>query len=313
MMTKIDIFSHIMTPQYTEKFANYNPKIKQRVEYEVFPVIDLGVREKLMHRYPDVLQVLTMANIPLEKWATREQACELAKLGNEELANLVLKRPDLFFGAVGVVPMNNMDDALNAIDYAIRTLHLAGIQLYTRIGPEQRGLADPQYRPIFQKMAEYDKPIWIHPDHNDAIEFDAGVISWPFETTTCMYRLIESGIFHKFPNLKLLVHHAGAMVPFFSERLKYVLATLPTPFPNMHEHFKKFYVDTAVYGNTSALMCAVEYYGADHMFFGTDAPLGPHWGMVEDTVRSIERMAISDDDKHKILKYNAIELFKDVV
>jgi predicted TIM-barrel fold metal-dependent hydrolase len=254
-----------------------------------------------------------MANIPLEKWTTREQARELAKLGNEELAELVLKRPDLFFGAVGVVPMNDLDDALDAIDYAIRELRLEGIQLYTRIGEKQDRLSDPKYRPIFKKMAEYNKPIWIHPDHNDAIEFDAGVISWPFETTTCMYRLIESGIFNEFPDIKLLTHHAGAMVPFFSERLKFVLATIPTPFPNMHEHFKKFYVDTAIYGNTSALMSTYEYYGADHIFFGTDAPLGPHWGMVEDTIKSIERMAIPEEDKQKILKYNAVELFKNVV
>lgn len=57
-------------------------------------------------------------------------------------------------------------------------------------------------------------------------------------------------------------------------------------------------------------MCAYDYFGADHLLFGTDAPLGPRWGMVEDTIASIERMTIPDADKEKILKKNAVDLFK---
>ena len=75
-------------------------------------------------------------------------------------------------------------------------------------------------------------------------------------------------------------------------------------------HFKKFYNDTAVYGNTPALMCAYEYFVADHLLFGTDAPLGPRWGMVEDTITSIERLTIPAAEKEKILKNNAVNLFK---
>jgi predicted TIM-barrel fold metal-dependent hydrolase len=310
MFTKVDIFSHILTKKYTEKYAEINPRIKNRVEFYTPPVVNLDIREKLMHRYPDVLQVITMANIPLEKWAP-EHSAELARIGNEELAELVLKRPDLFFGAVAVLPLNDIDASLAEIDYAINTLRLAGIQVQTRIGAEQ--LASPKYRPIIARMAELNKPIWIHPDNNDQLDNDIGIFSWPFETSHCMLRLVESGVFNEFPNVKFIVHHAGAMIPFFKERVKYVMSLVPQPFHNIHEHFKKFYVDTAIYGNTDGLMCAYNYYGAEHMFFGTDAPLGPRWGMVEDTVLSIERMAISQEDKEKILKYNAVELFKDVV
>jgi hypothetical protein len=46
------------------------------------------------------------------------------------------------------------------------------------------------------------------------------------------------------------------------------------------------------------------------MLFGTDAPLGPRWGMIEGTVRSIERMAITDAEKEMIFSGNAIGIFK---
>ena len=116
-----------------------------------------------------------------------------------------------------------------------------------------------------------------------------------------------------FPNLKFIVHHAGAMVPFFADRLKWYVSASKVfveDKPDIYEHFRNFYVDTALYGNTSALQCSYDYYGADHMLFGTDAPLGPRWGMIEGTIRSIERMEIPESDKEKIFFENAIKLFK---
>ncbi len=309
--TKIDIFSHIMTEGFVKKYVELNPSIQKRVEFYTYPVHNLEIRRKLQSRYPDVLQVVTMANIPLEKFCPNDDAPALARLGNEELAELLLYNPDLFFGAVACLPMQDVDASLEEIDYALGTLKLDGIQVFTRINGEK--LSDPKFLPIFEKMAAYNKPIWIHPDTNNTLDWDVGVFSWPYETSVCMFNLVQSGLFNKFPDLKIIVHHAGAMAPFFKERIKYVLSNVPQPFPNTYEHFKKFYVDTAVYGNTDALMTAYNYYGADHMFFGTDAPLGPRWGMVEDTIASIDRMAIPDEDKEKILKRNAIDLFKCVV
>ena len=307
MYKKIDIFAHILTPRYAEKFASYNPEIKKRVEYATLPVADLTVREKLMSTYPDVVQVVTMANIPLEKFCP-EHSPELARIGNEELAELVSRRPDMFFGAVAVLPMNDVDASVEEIDYALGKLQLSGIQVQTRIGTEW--LASEKFRPILAKMAQYNRPIWIHPDNNDNIDFDIGIFSWPFETTHCMLRLVESGVFNEFPHLKFIVHHAGAMVPYFKDRLNCLIPNSRGAFPGIHEHFKKFYVDTAIYGNTDALMCAYNYYGADHMFFGTDAPLGPRMGLVEDTIRSIEKMNIPEDEKDDIFRFNAVKLFK---
>ncbi|HSW57147.1 MAG TPA: hypothetical protein VLH15_01970, partial [Dehalococcoidales bacterium] len=115
---KIDAFAHIMTPQYTEKFRKINPAIEKRVEYYTPPVINLDIRLRLMERYPDVLQMLTVANIPLETFAP-ENSVELARLANDELTELVLKYPNKFFGAAACLPMNNIDEALKEFERAI--------------------------------------------------------------------------------------------------------------------------------------------------------------------------------------------------
>jgi predicted TIM-barrel fold metal-dependent hydrolase len=305
---KIDIFSHILTERYLSIYRKKAPAIENQIEVLTPPVVDLQIRFRLMNRYPDVLQMLTVANVPLEKFVSPKDAVELAQIANDELADLVLKYPDKFFGAVACLPMNDMDAALKEVERAITKLRLKGVQIYCRINGEP--LDTPKFKPLYEKMAGYDLPIWIHPTTNEKLDNDIGIFSWPFETTSAMFRLVRSGVFVEYPNIKFIVHHAGAMVPFFAERIRWVMSLVPQPYPNLHEHFRKFYNDTAVYGNTSALMCAYDYFGADHLLFGTDAPLGPRWGMVEDTIASIERMAIPDADKEKILKKNAVDLLK---
>ena len=316
---KIDAFAHIMPEKYLSIYRKKVPAIENQVEVRTPPVVDLDIRFRLMDRYPDVLQMVTVANVPLEKNVSPQDAVELARISNDELADLVVRYPNRFFGGVANLPMNDMDAALAETDRAIIELKLKGVQIFSRVAGEP--LDTPRFRPLFKKMADYDLPIWIHPatyEGGDMLPgsrapFDIGIFSWPFETTSAMYRLVKAGVFVEFPDLKIIVHHAGAMVPFFRERIKWVMSLVPQPYRNLHEHFRKFYVDTAVYGSTPSLMCAWEYFGADHMLFGTDAPLGPRWGMVEETIASIERMAVPDEEKVKILKGNAIELFRDTL
>ena len=210
---KINIYSHIMTKKYTELYAKKNPKIKERVEYRSIAVIDLDVRLRLMNRYPDVLQVLTVANIPLETFAKKEDAIEMAKIANEELAELVDHYPDKFIAGVACLPMNDIDAALEEADRAIMKLGLKGVQIYSRIDGEP--LYNPKFKPLWEKTAKHDLLIWIHPATYDKLDMDIGVFSWPFETSSAMFKLVTSGFFNDHPNLKFIVHHCGAMVPYF--------------------------------------------------------------------------------------------------
>jgi len=310
-LVKIDVFSHIMTEKYLSEYRKKVPAIDNEIEVYTRPVVDLQMRLRLMERFPEVLQILTVAKVPLEKFVGPKDAVRLARIANDELAELLVKHPDKFFGAAACLPMNDIDAALQEADRAIGKLGLQGVQIYSRIAGEP--LDSPKFKPLFAKMAGYHLPIWLHPETNPALDMDRGIYSWPYETTAAMLRLVQSGIFYEYPDLKFIVHHAGAMVPFFADRLKW-FASATKLFrqndPNIHEQFRYFYVDTALYGNTSALQCAYDYYGAGHMLFGTDAPLGPRWGMIEGTIRSIERMAIPDAEKDRIFSGNAIEIFK---
>jgi aminocarboxymuconate-semialdehyde decarboxylase len=136
-----------------------------------------------------------------------------------------------------------------------------------------------------------------------------------------MTRIVMGGIFEKFPKLKIITHHCGAMVPFFAERIRnhYNFLEMRNKM-NFHlglkehpvEYFRKFYNDTAILGNPSALMCAYDFFGADRLLFGTDVPFDPTLGDygTGQTIKAIERMDISDHEKKKIFEDNARNLLR---
>jgi hypothetical protein len=162
-------------------------------------------------------------------------------------------------------------------------------------------------------MVQYDLPIWLHPATRAT--GDEPIFGWPYETSNAMLSLVSNGVLRDYPDIKFIVHHAGAMAPFFEQRirwlfpLRYGLKDIKNPLAD----FRKFYCDTAVYGSTPALMCAYEFYGPDHMLFGTDSPLGPDYGLTSQTIDSIQRMDVPDYEKEKIFSQNAVNLLKTAI
>ncbi|MFC1902390.1 amidohydrolase family protein, partial [Chloroflexota bacterium] len=112
---------------------------------------------------------------------------------------------------------------------------------------------------------------------------------------------------------KFITHHCGSMVPYFEKRIKWIMPHKfgeDNPTQNSEVYFRRFYNDTALYGNTPGLMCGYAFFGADHLLFGTDAPLGARFGITGDTLESVEQMDIPDADKQKIFFKNAVNLLR---
>jgi predicted TIM-barrel fold metal-dependent hydrolase len=298
---KIDIAAHIIPAKYKKalyKAAQGGFYIQDVVE-TIPTLVDLEYRFRIMDKFNDLMQVLTLSAPPIEIIEDLDKAIYLAKLGNDELADLVFKHPDRFAGAVACLPINNIDAALLEIDRAVKDLKLSGIQLFTPVN--DKPLDSPEFLPIYEKMSEHNIPIWIHPQRPvEKSDYKSEkrskymifhVFGWPYETAAAMTRIVFSGILEKYPKLKIITHHCGAAVPFFAERIigaydhaemlrkaKYKQGLAMAPI----DYFKKFYYDTAIYGNTSALMCGLAFCGDDHMLFGTDMPYDSQLGERDD-------------------------------
>ena len=182
--------------------------------------------------------------------------------------------------------------------------------------------------------AKTGKPILLHPARTAAFSDFAAetrsryeiwtIFGWPYETSATMARLIFSGVMKRFPKLKILTHHMGAMIPFFDARIETGWATLgsrtsgedyshvlPGLGKPLLECFRDFYADTALCGGRIGTVCGLEFYGAHHVLFASDAPFGPQGGAgyIRETMKVIAGLDIAQVDKEKICYRNALALF----
>jgi len=318
----IDVFCHVVPPKY---LAAINKKVADGVlpplqplfswELQNTTLYDMDARFKLMDQNPDVREIISVTGMFLETFAPPKEAIELARLANDEVAELVAKYPDRFAAGLAFLPCNDIDGTLSEIDRAINDLNLRGIEIGTDIAGKP--LDSPEFMSIYEKMEKYDLPVFIHPSKNSFFPDYPGetesrygifaAIGWPYTTSMAMLRLVHGGVLEKYPGIKFVTHHAGGTIPFLAKRIELGdQHQLPKP---LTEYLRLFYNDTAVQGNTANLMCAYAFFGSKHLVFATDFPFGGPEG-VSTVLRSIGEMDIPQSEKEEILEENAGRMFK---
>jgi predicted TIM-barrel fold metal-dependent hydrolase len=332
---KIDIYCHIVPQNYYDrmlKLPESGTTIKRRTA-SIPAMVNLDVRFRMMDRFQEYCQVVSMAAPPIEAMGDAKLSPELAQIANDGLAELVEKHPDRFPGFVGALPMNNPGAAVDEIDRAVLKLGAVGFQIFSNVNG--RPLDDPDFLPIFEKIAERNVPLWLHPSRSSNFadyatekksKFELWwVFGWPYETSVAMGRILFAGYFDRFPELKIIAHHLGAMIPYFSGRTGAGLDQLGARTEGEdlamvgrklkkrpQEYFKMFYADTATFGSLPALRCGLDYFGADQVLFASDCPFDPEKGpgYIRETIRCVEGAEMSAADRHKIYEGNARKLMR---
>ncbi|WP_376094245.1 amidohydrolase family protein [Roseomonas sp. CCTCC AB2023176] len=272
-------------------------------------------------------QVISLPNPPIEDFASGADAQLLARVANDSMAELCATHPDRFPAFVAAVSLDDVDAALAEARRAIETLGARGIQVFTNVAGAP--LDRPDYRPVFALADEHDLPVWLHPARTAAMPDYAAedrsrfemwwCFGWPYETSVAMARLVFSGLFDHHPGLKVITHHCGGMIPYYDGRIgpgmqvlgsrtsdedySGILPSLSRPHLN---YFRMFYGDTAMFGGRSGLLAGLDFFGADHVVFATDAPLGP----IAETLESLDRLDLPPDVMAKILSGNARRLLR---
>lgn len=296
-MKKIDVFAHVLPERFYAKMLAIEPKIPEIYAFFNNPVLgDMEARRT--HWDGSTQQVISFVNALPEDYVGPEQAAELCWEANEELLELRRAHPDMFLHAVAMVPMNNIPEAQRIVrEQVCGNDDLVGVQIFTRaLG---QSIADKDFWPLFAALAEAGAPAWLHPVFDPRKPDNNIVFSWEYELTQAMLQMVQAGLLQEYPELKVICHHAGGMVPFFAGRVNRILP------PEQAADMRKFYVDTAILGNPRALDLAADYYGAERLLFGTDAPFGilPAGGTKE-ILEAIGQMNVSDEDKEDILYRN---------
>jgi aminocarboxymuconate-semialdehyde decarboxylase len=330
----IDIFNHFMPKSIFDRLATLVPGHVALSAFPELPTLwDVDARLAMMDEFGELQHVLSLANPPIEMLGTPDKTPELARIANDGLAELCRRHPDRFPAFIASMPMNNVDACVGEADRAIRDLGAKGIQVFTNV--LGKPLSAPEFRPLFRAMAKHDLPVWIHPirgpqfadyatekSSEHEIWFTFG---WPYETTACVTRLIFSGIYDELPNLKIITHHMGGMVPFYAGKIdlgfdqifhgktdenpvarKAGLKRRPA------EYYRMLYADTSVNGSAAAARCGHAFFGTSHCLFATDAPFDAEQGrmLIRETINAVNALEIPKAEKERIFSGNARELLR---
>ena len=330
-MRKIDAFAHILPPSYARRLesimsgGNVSDRILgyQQWIHEDPALTDLDARWRAIDPFEDYAQVLTLAVPPLDQLGAPAVSRDLARAVNDELAELVARYPDRFAGFAAALPMNDVDAAAGELTRAMGELGALGAQLHTNVGGEP--LDSPRFDPVLETVTRLGGALWIHPtrsavwpDYPVESRSEYGIwwsLGWPYETSVCMARLVYSGCLDRHPGLRVITHHAGAMVPHFAGRLASPLedprrdAITSRLSAEPIDYFRRFFADTAMFGAGHAIRCAVEFFGTGHVLFGTDMPLGGPT-VVPDTIANIEALGLPEADAAAIFAGNARAVLK---
>lgn len=331
----IDSFCHFSSMRVIdalEAAGGPKPHVFRRLFANTPTLTDVGQRLQLMDDFGIARSVL----VPLPWLETAPavhsdpQKCQqAARLLNDDLAEVAARRPERFT-AVAVLPTTNPDIMLAELNRGVKELRMAGGMIVT--GPTVKRPDHPDFERLYAEASRLDVPLWIHPSRPPSCPDYADepgskyqvwqTLSWLQDSSAAMVRIVFAGVFERHPALKLIIHHHGALIPLFAQRMQYgwdyfeqnTGARQSTAISRPYiEHFRKFYCDTATQGNEPKLLeMAAAFFGPERMLFGSDAPMDASGGrsFTGDAVASVEGMALPAADKAKIYRGNAQRLLK---
>jgi aminocarboxymuconate-semialdehyde decarboxylase len=235
------------------------------------------------------------------------------RLYNDGLHDLVRKHPDRFV-ALAAVPLQDPPRAASVLDHAIRELRFRGAYIASNVNGQYYN--GKEFDPFWNKAEELDVLVVMHPEDVAGSErmepYGLRLICGnPADSTLSLAFMSYSGVFDRFPNLKLCVLHGGGFFPYQLGRLDQGhavrrgsrAASASSP-PSAY--LKNLYFDTMIY-RVDTLDYLRRIAGADHLMVGTDYPYTLGDWM---TVEKVEALNCSDAEKEAILEGNARRLLK---
>jgi len=310
----IALEEHYYDPEVAKTFDGPEgraPEIRRRLD-------DLGeLRLKEMDEAGIDVQVLSHG-APSTQRLDAPTAVRLARDANDRLAKVIAARPDRFAG-FAALPTPDPKAAAAELERTISELGFKGAMVH--------GLTngvffdDKRFWPIFERAQALDVPLYVHPAaphsavvdayYKDYVKDFPAILNaaWGFtvETATQGIRLVLSGVFDAYPDLKIILGHMGEGLPFLLWRIDHALSRPGNRRISFREQFSRhFYITTSGNFSTPALLCSMMELGVDRILFSVD------WPFVQNVpgTKWMSELQLSAEDKTKILSGNAKRLLK---
>lgn len=242
----------------------------------------------------------------------------LATLMNDRLAEVIARHPTRFAGLAAVAPQNP-EGAAREIERAVTKLGLNGVIINSHTHDEY--LDDQKFWPIFEAAAAREAPIYLHPRAPSVpmiapfqpYSLEHAIWGYQAEAGLHAVRLVMSGVFDRYPNLKIVLGHMGEGIPYWFYRVDYMhrgasrfnwrpqLAKAPS------EYFKSnFMITTSGMNWNPVLAFCLSVLGPDNIMFAIDYP----YQDTSEAVGFMDSAPLTEDDRAKLYHRNAERIFK---
>jgi 6-methylsalicylate decarboxylase len=294
---RIDVHHHVMPPQYADDSM---PIRVPDTETQLQSMDKWQIRTAITSLTPRVV----LKNL--------HRLRQVARTCNEFQARMALEHPSRF-GSFALLPLPDVDGALEEITYALDILHLDGVGLFSSVN--DRYLGDPLFDPIFDELNRRSAVVFIHPTHCEAptetnLHAPPFVVEYVFDTTRAIVNLIFTGTLKRYPDLRLIVAHGGGAVPFIAQRIsmledhrraKGVTDVIPT--------LRALYYEIASTTAGYALRSLQEIADPMNILWGSDLPFVYGKRLQEEVDHWEEYDGFSADQRMAVEQQNAIRLF----
>lgn len=279
---------------------------------------DAGVRLGLMDKYGIDVQAISQTT-PVLLGFNAGDAAEICRLSNDDNYTLCKAYPDRFVN-ICIVSLLDMKSAMNELQRCIDELDCRGVTIPSNV--EGKGLDSPEFFPFYEKMEKHDLPILIHPTHWESyplVDQEKGyrlmqMLGWPFDSSQAVWRIIMGGVLDRYPGLKIVMHHMGAMFPYLARRVEgnFNRNRKAKLGHELSHYWKNIYGDTATDGTVASYPCGYAFFGPDRLMYGSDYPFCGEEGedVIRENLAGIRTLDIPAREMEKILGGNAKKLLK---
>ena len=257
---RIDVHHHVLPPRYVDDSV---PVKIPDIEAQLRSMDGWKIRTAITSLTPRVV----LRNL--------HRLREVARNCNEFQARFALEHPSRF-GSFALLPLPDVDGALEEITYALDILHLDGVGLFSSV--DSRYLGDPLFDPVFDELNRRSAVVFIHPTHCEApretnLRAPPFVVEYVFDTSRAVVNLIFTGTLKRCPDIRFIVAHGGGAVPFLAQRIsmmeghrgaKDVTDVIPA--------LESLYYETASATSSYALRSLQELVDPAHILWGSDLP-----------------------------------------
>jgi aminocarboxymuconate-semialdehyde decarboxylase len=248
-----------------------------------------------------------------------EGAVRVAKIANDAIASICQRYPKRFVGFF-TLPTSDVKKSIDELERALNDLGLRGFGCFTNLNGQP--LDHERLFPIYERLAKYRAPVYLHPTAPLATEatgldiMPTLIFGWAFDSTVAMTRLVYGRVLERFPEINFVVADVGGVLAFFAQRAVNIYSGRTEEIRHRYglkenplDSLRRFYVDTADHP-TATLRCVKEFFGVERMVLGTNYPYGPEEGclLVKNSLKAIEGLDLQESEKTKVLGSNAARI-----